>query len=82
MGVLQPLFTSSFLDKEAGILLLSIGTIFIAVGLVYQFIKQREDFWIKVKQLILWIVIFVGTVFIFRGPRTAVAQVQHGTFQL
>ena len=81
MGIIQPLFTYAFITKELGILILIVWALIALVGLIRGLIRRTDAFTKRLKQIIIRWLAIVLTIFVFKGPWTAIAQITWDGFE-
>lgn len=82
MGVVQPLFTAAFITPTLGKFIFIVGIIITVIGGIRGLIWKNEQFVKKFQQIIIWGITIIASLFIFKGPWTAVGQIINGNFQL
>ncbi len=80
MWVVQPLFTFAFITKEFWLLILAVWAIITIIWLVRGLINRTDAFSKRLKQIIIWWITLVVSLFIFKWPWTAVGQLTRWSF--
>lgn len=74
MGILQPLFTATFLSASAGKIIILLGTIIAIIGIILK-IKQAKSDLAKASKIILaWGIVMIVGLFVFKGPWVGINQ--------
>ena len=69
MGIVQPLYASTFINPILWTIILAIGGIILAVGFIRGLLKKKPHFNIWFKNIITWGIVFLSTIVIFKAPR-------------
>ena len=75
MGIVQPLYASTFINPTLWTIILAIGGIILAVGFIRGLLKKKPHFNIWFKNIISWGIIFLSTIVIFKAPRLAYQKI-------
>ena len=75
MGIVQPLYASTFINPTLWTIILAIGGIILAVGFIKGLLKKKPHFNIWFKNIISWGIVFLSTIVIFKAPRLAYQKI-------
>ena len=75
MGIVQPLYASTFINPTLWTIILAIGGIILTVGFLRGLLKKKPHFNIWFKNIISWGIIFLSTIVIFKAPRLAYQKI-------
>ena len=80
MWVIQPLFTFAFVTKELWLLILAVWAVITIIWLIRGLINRTESFSKRLKQIIIWWITLIISLFIFKGPWVTIGQMTRWSF--
>ena len=80
MWVIQPLFTFAFITKELWLLILAVWAVITIIWLIRGLINRTDAFSKRLKQMVIWWITLVISLFIFKWPWTAIGQLSIWSF--
>ena len=80
MWIIQPLFTFAFVTRELWLLILAVWAVITIIWLIRGLINRTDAFSKRLKQIVIWWIALVVSLFIFKGPWVIVGQMTKWSF--
>lgn len=74
MGILQPLFTATFLSASVGKIIILIGIIIAIIGIIFKIKQEKSNLGKASKTILAWGIVMIAGLFIFKGPWVGINQ--------